>query len=432
MQTLEQFRQELAMLAGDPNAGIAQAPAQIAAQGRGGDSMLVHMRPDEVAAMQNMAQQAGTSMTVNPQTGLPEAFNLKSLFNINTYTDPIEKGMRGIGAGNVYDALSGAAKTVGENAQYIIPFIPGGMLASAGLGALAEPVGRGLLGGAVGALAGGRPNLKRGLMAGLTSYGLSSAYQGLQSAGGGGAGVGQSYDAFGTPVEAGSAAATNAEVSAATPGAATRSMSAELDAAQRGLGNVMSSDKAISGPAQEAFGQQFGLGKAYATMMGATGVMSIDEQEKQLEAARAAGQIAEADYKSMRARIDAAKKRAEAAMRENPYRFAEGGDIPLALKATPDTETNPYGMARGGVARYIDGPGDGMSDSVQASIDGTQPARLADGEFVIPADVVSHLGNGSTKAGAKQLYAMMDRIRQARTGTKQQGKEINPGKYMPA
>jgi hypothetical protein len=57
---------------------------------------------------------------------------------------------------------------------------------------------------------------------------------------------------------------------------------------------------------------------------------------------------------------------------------------------------------------------------------------LADGEFVIPADVVSHLGNGSSKAGAKRLYSMMDRVREARTGTTQQGKEINPAKYMPA
>ena len=80
----------------------------------------------------------------------------------------------------------------------------------------------------------------------------------------------------------------------------------------------------------------------------------------------------------------------------------------------------------------LKGPGDGMSDNIPATIGGKQPARLADGEFVVPADVVSHLGNGSTDAGAKQLYAMMDKIRAARTGTKKQGKQINPRKYMPA
>jgi hypothetical protein len=98
-------------------------------------------------------------------------------------------------------------------------------------------------------------------------------------------------------------------------------------------------------------------------------------------------------------------------------------------------------MAHGGIAnlgsysdggRMLRGPGDGMSDSIPASIAGKRPARLADGEFVVPADVVSHLGNGSTDAGAKQLYAMMNKVRQARTGRKAQGREINPRQYVPA
>ena len=98
-------------------------------------------------------------------------------------------------------------------------------------------------------------------------------------------------------------------------------------------------------------------------------------------------------------------------------------------------------MASGGISnlgsysdggRMLRGPGDGMSDSIPASISGKRPARLADGEFVVPADVVSHLGNGSTDAGAKQLYAMMNKVRQARTGRKSQGREIDPRKYTPA
>jgi len=79
----------------------------------------------------------------------------------------------------------------------------------------------------------------------------------------------------------------------------------------------------------------------------------------------------------------------------------------------------------------LKGPGDGMSDSIPATIAGKRPARLATDEFVVPADVVSHLGNGSSDAGAKQLYAMMEKVRKARTGTKRQGREINPNKYMP-
>jgi hypothetical protein len=89
------------------------------------------------------------------------------------------------------------------------------------------------------------------------------------------------------------------------------------------------------------------------------------------------------------------------------------------------------GYAAGGNPRLLKGPGDGMSDNIPAVIGRKQPARLADGEFVIPADVVSHLGNGSTEAGAKRLHEMMSKVRKDRTGNSKQGKQINPNKYMP-
>jgi hypothetical protein len=108
----------------------------------------------------------------------------------------------------------------------------------------------------------------------------------------------------------------------------------------------------------------------------------------------------------------------------------------------PDTyRPYNYGYATGGIAslggysdggRMLKGPGDGMSDSIPARIGAKQPARLADGEFVVPADVVSHLGNGSTDAGAKQLYSMMNKVRNARTGNPKQGRQIQPRKYLPA
>jgi len=89
-------------------------------------------------------------------------------------------------------------------------------------------------------------------------------------------------------------------------------------------------------------------------------------------------------------------------------------------------------MAGGGYLETGGRIGDGMSDDIKATINNEQEARLSDGEFVVPADVVSHLGNGSSDAGAKRLYDMMDKIRQARTGTIKQGREINPERYMPA
>jgi hypothetical protein len=111
---------------------------------------------------------------------------------------------------------------------------------------------------------------------------------------------------------------------------------------------------------------------------------------------------------------------------------AAGGMMPGALKYAMGGATgyNLGGYSDGG--RLLKGPGDGMSDNIPASIADKQPARLADGEFVVPADVVSHLGNGSTDAGAKKLYSMMDNVRKARTGNKKQGKQIKAEKYLKA
>ena len=94
-------------------------------------------------------------------------------------------------------------------------------------------------------------------------------------------------------------------------------------------------------------------------------------------------------------------------------------------------------MAAGGIAelkkgQYLSGATDGMADKIPARIEGEQEARLSDGEFVIPADVVSHLGNGNSDAGAKVLKEMMARVRKVRTGNEKQGKEIDPKKFLPA
>jgi hypothetical protein len=107
------------------------------------------------------------------------------------------------------------------------------------------------------------------------------------------------------------------------------------------------------------------------------------------------------------------------------------GDIPDATQAATGGVMHGIGGYSDG-GRMLKGPGDGMSDSIPAVIGKKQPARLADGEFVVPADVVSHLGNGSTDAGAKRLYGMMDKIRKARTGKKKQAPAVNVNRYMPA
>jgi hypothetical protein len=105
---------------------------------------------------------------------------------------------------------------------------------------------------------------------------------------------------------------------------------------------------------------------------------------------------------------------------------AEGGLMGLAGGGM----SNLGGYSDGG--RLLRGPGDGVSDSIPATIGGKQPARLAEGEFVVPARIVSELGNGSTEAGAKKLYAMMDRVQKARRKTKNVAADTKAHKYLPS
>jgi len=181
---------------------------------------------------------------------------------------------------------------------------------------------------------------------------------------------------------------------------------------------------------------------------GATAAYGAYQTKKELDAAKA-----EAD----RILADQANRKkeeiewAQGVMRDYPYNYqrlteeevrrergmAMGGRI----TSYDDEMGRDDGMMQGGIAalakgglppRYLRGGGDGMSDSIRASIEGKQEARLADGEFVVPADVVSHLGNGSSNAGAKKLYSMMDRVRRSRTGKARQAPEVNTRRLMPA
>jgi hypothetical protein len=126
-------------------------------------------------------------------------------------------------------------------------------------------------------------------------------------------------------------------------------------------------------------------------------------------------------------------KQVAAEMVKNNWSAAEvAAATGLSAKEVEDRK-KAAGYAMGGLAkgRYLQGGTDGMADELPAQIGNDQPAALSHGEFVIPADVVSHMGNGNSDAGAKKLYQMMDKIRMARTGNKKQGKKINPDKFMP-
>jgi hypothetical protein len=140
---------------------------------------------------------------------------------------------------------------------------------------------------------------------------------------------------------------------------------------------------------------------------------------------------------------------------DNPY-YNKDASSSTTKSSTASTDSNDAGgglaggglsaLAHGGMSdghlggysdggRLLRGPGDGVSDSIPATIAGKQPARLADGEFVVPARIVSEIGNGSTEAGARKLYAMMDRVQSARSKTVGKGrvaKNTRADKYLPA
>ena len=237
-----------------------------------------------------------------------------------------------------------------------------------------------------------------------------------------------------------------------------------------GLGDITAKEAA----AQAATTGIKALPMTAMALYGETTLSDLDAQRDFLNQQKAAGNIAQAEYDQALAEINRQRDYAQSVVKDNPFSTNPDRDTSIgdtyygrgsaedtlygrgnerstlyAMGGSVDDESGMdesrnlglgnlqkglfgQGYAAGGTPRFLSGGGDGMSDSIKASINGTQEARLADGEFVIPADVVSHLGNGSSKAGAKQLYSMMDKVRKARTGNPKQGKQINPRKYMPA
>jgi len=109
-------------------------------------------------------------------------------------------------------------------------------------------------------------------------------------------------------------------------------------------------------------------------------------------------------------------------------RFGEEALADLVRKVQDGTFDDTVERSEG----MVDGMGDGMDDMVPAKLEGQDDVLLSDGEFIVPADVVSGLGNGSSKAGSDRLYDMMDRVRQMRTGTTEQPDDVPTEQMMPA
>jgi hypothetical protein len=459
--------------------GIKSLAQELPNYGRYNDDMVAHISSDEARLLKSL----GGAGTINPVTGLPE-YGLKKLARA------VEKPFRSSGV------IGGALKPIIEPVRDIIQDLGpvatiaatyfGGPLGAGIVGGLSGQKGfdfkRALLSGA---LAYGAQNLAQGVSAGsdaalssstadlaapsvtdvasslgadvgtnvATGYGSQAAMLAEQAAGFGDAGLANIASSAGygfNPASnlIGAAADTTAGMADAY-NAANQSVFDKGIQSISNLGSNVGTDikNLGSGAYNLASGDPAAINAFKATganmtntalpmFVGYTGVAGMDEAEKMKDEADLANAKSQAEYDEIMARIEASKQRGIEAMKRSPYMFAYGG--PVDDEPGFDDFNNYMGggiasMAKGGMApRFLSGGGDGMSDDIKATINGKQPARLADGEFVIPADVVSHLGNGSSKAGAKQLYSMMDKVRTARTGNKKQGKQINPAKYMPA
>jgi hypothetical protein len=339
---------------------------------------------------------------------------------LTRFTQPIEKAIvRPIGQAVPF--LKDVAPYAGILAA---PFI-GSPIAAAGIGGLSSGFGR----------PGSGFDMKRALMGGIAAYGASTLGAGLETAGG------PDPSAISSGVPNFDADITATVRNPSLNEAVSKPFFRDVGAMERGVGNLLS--PSTYDAAATKFGTQAGIYKTGVPLViGTSGMMAVDEAQKMREEADRSAGVGRQEQTDMLARIAKGKKRAEEAVRENPYMFAMGGQVDDELGGDysamgmdqGNMQKGLFGMgyAAGGTPRFLSGGGDGMSDSIPATIGGTQEARLADGEFVIPADVVSHLGNGSSKAGAKQLYSMMDRVRKARTGNKKQGRQIKPNKLMPA
>jgi len=492
----------------------------LASLGRNGDSMLVHMSPEEVGGLKQVGDSLGIKMTTNPYTGMPEAFSFGDFFTSFLPT------IAGIAAAPATGGFSMAPLLAGAGTGALLAVAKGEDPLMGGVTGGLGGYGGGQLGPTFGKMAGA--GTSAGAMNTLKDAAYSGSLGGMQAGVGGATQAGATSFGQGLSAEASRAIANPMAVNAATPSFGSQMLSQ----AGSNLGNTVSAGKDfLSSPstAYKAFTDVggtaadlampiggavlaglepsdlgYGTGNLYedpdkGKYRGPQGQLNLSDRfdtglrlatggtiqsggirdlygtpdnqptispglsgfglgrlnnlagEQAMTQAQTLGYqeggSVEGSTKGITtaegiASIDPSRVRGDMVddMAGLPYRY-DRIVTPGALDfyTIPPLEYNPetyagalrkqQGMAKGG---YLNGQGDGMSDSIPATIEGKQPARLADGEFVIPADVVSHLGNGSSKAGSKRLYAMLDKVRHARTGNKKQGKEIKADKYLPA
>lgn len=419
---------------------LQQAAKHLAAHGRGPDTMLVHMTKGEVKSLNDIAMAHGGQLTTNPHTGLPEAGFLSSL----------------------------------------LPMVAGaGLMAISG--GLINPMTAGLLvGGGTGLVTG---DMKKGLMAGLGAYGGAGLASGLAASG-------TQAAALEPTATAASAAPTPASVVMQPPPVVAPPAAPLGSIGDPNLTQMFNQPAASSitpqtlgyappTPTPSVIGSGYESSLANKQMAFDTGTAGerLSTMGKGAQSLTKPGGFSNF-YENLAndPNTYGAKTTLAAAAAPTLAYAMEPGEPPpdapvdkdpgqqfdyMANPTNPTPSSSPYGteqqyfapqyvkrttprFAVGGIShlgdysdggRLLRGPGDGVSDSIPAVIGKKQPARLADGEFVVPARIVSELGNGSTEAGARKLYAMMDRIQKARGKTVGKGKVAKNSrseKYLPA
>jgi len=456
------------MYPGYAHGGVAAAK-QTQSKGRGQDTMLVHMTPGEVKGLQALAMAHGGSLTINPHTGLPEAGFLSSIL-------PMVAGVAltaatGLPAWQI-GLLAGGATTLATGS------LKKGLMA--GLGAYGGAgVGQGLIGaggiesaGSAANMASAAPTSAPTPTPGPYASDMYSRYADIEGARNLQAPSMYAADGYSKFAEAPGAVKlpyTPSEGYAPQVpyNQATTPTGDSFSRMGKGFENLVTgqegSTKAfMEGMKEVPYSSAAGLA---STALGATGVkpykapesnahirpyeFSWNKDEGAFTPSPTPGDTSERRYvnptytalpiyKAASGGLTAlaeggvAKKPKPTRMGANPFYHFADSRRDSSMGAAIEQNFASGGMKDALPPRFLSGGGDGMSDSIKANIDGKQEARLADGEFVVPADVVSHLGNGSSKAGAKKLYAMMDKIRKARTGKTNQAPEVDAKRYMPA
>lgn len=462
---------------------LQHAAQHLAAQGRGPDRTLVHMSPREVQGLQALAKAHGGSLTINPETGLAEAGFLSNILPtlIGVGLTAATGGaaapwMIGAGVGGLQALRTGSLKDglLAGMGAYGGAGIAGGLM-SAGTASAQNAAAAGVEQAAAeqaAASASGEAANQAAMQQAGTQSAAESARLASQNAIAGQ--TGQAAADAAAQQAAMETAKTNAMAQASTNAMANPfstmgqgAQSLTTDAGRNAFTNYASGAGTSAG--------KMGLAAAAPAMAGAMTPQTQMPGEEKYDGPLSRYSMSE-NYNPYNPTPPNPYYQAQ----YKNYQYADGGPIeqmsndnaigantgyPMAnlqqgaystpyqipmsqnvVQGAADTGVNRMTGEQtfaggGGISdlgsysdggRMLKGPGDGMSDSIPAQIGSKQPARLADGEFVVPADVVSHLGNGSTDAGAKQLYKMMDRIRQQRTGKKKQAPEVHPGKAMPA